>query len=522
VKVGSHSAGPTAHFRQGRLLDRLVPLFYLLISFALRLPSFYWTSIDWDESLYFLMAKGLLHGDSLYLKVWENKPPGIYLVFALSQLAFGSTVFAARIAACIAVAITASLLHRFGRDVLASGEIGFVAGMLYVAYSVSNVGLAANTEVFFTPLVVLGFYLLLSEDAGTGRGQRRGGWLSLAIGLCLGCSLQIKYVTVFDLAGMLILVLILDWMRQRPGYPMGALRSASLILLGAALTFVPPAAWFWWTGHFSDYFYANFAANWIHSRDASITLSFMAQLMAGQFKANLLPWCAVILAPLFIAAYRKAYPRCVRDLGILGLWLAFGMVGVIFTRRVNLHNFLQVLPELCLIGSYITIAGVSAGGALDRGRRRFLIILILVLGMFRPLYDSTRASLAPILAQPEQAEKDVPALLASYLRGKIGRGETVYVVDGDPILYHLLDTEAPTRFVLPPYLIDEHFVKVAGIDPVAELEQIMRSKPRYVTVKDRDHDSPFYSRLREHLKSDYRPEAEIEGVFLYRRNETDP
>src|SRR5262245_48135225 len=117
------------HAGEMRRLDYLILPIYLLVSFALRLPSFYWTSIDWDESLYFLMAKGLLHGDSLYLTVWENKPPGIYLIFALSQAVFGSTVFAARIAACIAVAVIGELLYRFGRAVLSSREVGLVAGV---------------------------------------------------------------------------------------------------------------------------------------------------------------------------------------------------------------------------------------------------------------------------------------------------------------------------------------------------------------------------------------------------------
>jgi hypothetical protein len=320
---------------------------------------------------------------------------------------------------------------------------------------------------------------------------------------------------------MVVLLFLLVWKGGHGVFPFRTLRDASLVVAGATSTFLPAAIWFWSTGHFSEYFYANFTANWIHSRDASVTMSSMARLMAGQIKTNLLPWCSVLLGPFFIAACRRAHPRCVRDLGVLGTWLAFGMIGVVFTRRINLHNFLQVLPELCLIGSYVTVVGVGAGDVLERGRRRFLVILILSLGMFRPLYDSTRASLAPLWEEPGQEAKDISALLASYLRGKIGRGEYLYVVDNDPILYHLLEAKAPTRFVLPPYLIDEHFVRVAGIDPLAELDRIMHLKPQFVTVIDRENDSPFYAKLRDHLKADYTPETVIEGVFVYRRKAPD-
>jgi hypothetical protein len=492
-----------------------IPPFLLLFSFLLRIPSFYPSAIDWDESLYFLMAREFLRGKSLYLSVWDHKPPGLYILFAWSELVFGQGVLSPRIAACVFVALSGTLLYRFGRDVLASHAVGVVAALLYVAFSVSNVGLAANSELFFTPFVILGFYLLLIPGGLADGGTRLGWPRLLCAGLCLGCSLQVKYVTVFDLAGLLALVLFFGGRRHVAGPRPRAGSAIAWVSLGALLPFVPCLLYFWRAGHLADYIYANFTANAIHSRDASFSLVALLRLMAGQIKANLLPWCAVLVSPLFVATFRRSAPRSVRDLGLLGTWLSFGFLGVVFTRRINLHNFLQILPELCLIGAYVTVQSVSFGAARDRGRRMLLLLLILIPGAFRPLYDSARASLVPVWEESGGAQKDVPRLLAAYLKGRIDADSYLYVVDTDPILYHLAGARHPTRYIFPPFLLDEHYARVAGIDPLAELERIMRLRPRYVVMLDPGVPSRFHSALDEHLRRDYTKETVIEGVAIY-------
>jgi 4-amino-4-deoxy-L-arabinose transferase-like glycosyltransferase len=109
------------------------------------------------------MADSLKNGHLPYTEIWDNKPPGIYFIFALSLLIFGNSVISIRIAACLAVAITCYLLYRMGFFLDApKNRVGLLAGSFYAVFSTTNGGLASNTEIFFAPFVVLSFLILFS------------------------------------------------------------------------------------------------------------------------------------------------------------------------------------------------------------------------------------------------------------------------------------------------------------------------------------------------------------------------
>ncbi|HEX6510174.1 MAG TPA: hypothetical protein VF221_21295, partial [Chloroflexota bacterium] len=77
-----------------------------LVSLLWRLPSLFdppWVN---DEGTYFAVAQSMAHGYRLYADVWENKPPGIYLLYGAVYHAFGPELIAVRIvAAAIALGI---------------------------------------------------------------------------------------------------------------------------------------------------------------------------------------------------------------------------------------------------------------------------------------------------------------------------------------------------------------------------------------------------------------------------------
>ena len=75
---------------------------FICITFFLRISSFFQSVINWDESLYLLMASSILDGHIPYSVVWDIKPPGIYVLFSLAQILFGHSISSIRIITCIA------------------------------------------------------------------------------------------------------------------------------------------------------------------------------------------------------------------------------------------------------------------------------------------------------------------------------------------------------------------------------------------------------------------------------------
>ena len=85
--------------------------------------------------------------------------------------------------------------------------------------------------------------------------------------------------------------------------------------------------------------------------------------------------------------------------------------------------------------------------------------------------------------------------------------EAIYVVDYQPILYYLLPSRLPTRYVFPSHLIDIEDEDVRRIQPLLQLDRIMAQRPRYVirttntanTISNR----PFVEALDRYLSEQY-------------------
>ena len=225
----------------------------LALVVGMRLDSFRHTVLDPDEAIYVLMAESVVAGRTPYTEVWDHKPPGIYFLFAVVQRVCGRSIAALRLVTCLAVTISAFLLLCCGRFVLRRPAAGYVAAAIYAAFSTANGGLAANTEIFFTPFVVSGFYLL--RRAQDGRHEASRNLLLGAAGASFGIAAGIKYVVFFELCAAAA-VLVLEHRRSLEGAAAvgraGYMRDVAR--LGAAALVVPvlTTVYFYGRGHLTE------------------------------------------------------------------------------------------------------------------------------------------------------------------------------------------------------------------------------------------------------------------------------
>jgi hypothetical protein len=85
-----------------------------------------------DQGIYAVVARGWLQGQAPYRDVWDFKPPGIFVVFALAQTLFGSSMHAVRVLEALGFASLIWAFAIFSRRHLGSSLPGIGGGMFAV------------------------------------------------------------------------------------------------------------------------------------------------------------------------------------------------------------------------------------------------------------------------------------------------------------------------------------------------------------------------------------------------------
>lgn len=561
-----------------------VPCLLLTFVTILRIPAFFQSAIDVDESVYLLVSRSILEGNVPYTEVWDHKPPGIYVLFAIAQFVFGHSLSSIRLLTCIAVGITCYVLLCIGRLINGSigSEVGILSGTLYAVYSLENTGLAANTEIFFNLFVAVSFYLIISEVRRS-RSVSRG--RTLAAGLVMGMALQIKYVVIFEFALIFSALLILDRLVRADQtssreYSFISLYNASLVIIGLLLSlilnveyytflfllflstfllisdvfgkgedsiskrkntllgirnailftagatfpFLLTLLFFALQGHLAEYLHANFVANSTYTAQSSFSLGAIAEAVSQQLENNLLLWLCAIVFPYYLYRVSRSLPSPQkRTLILIGFWLIVAFLGAVFTKRLWLHNFLQLLPPFCLITGWLVSSLLLEEGKSKRPRQYLAIALLLVVATFNPVISALQrgqAYIQSVINEGIQSTYDTPAKIARYIKPRLKQGDSIYVVDYEPIIYYLSQARVPTRYVLPRWVYDTAFSSFTGIDQFSELNDIFEQNPEFLIVRDleflRSYSQDFVQRIEQELNENYQLDKEVDAVKLYR------
>jgi 4-amino-4-deoxy-L-arabinose transferase-like glycosyltransferase len=479
-----------------------VALAICLAVFITRCPTFLRSVLDWDESLYFLIAAQWRAGHLPYTTIWDNKPVGIYAIFAVFQAVFCERVAAMRIATICFVSLAAFAVYRIAFAIGRRRLAGILAALAFVVGSLGNDGLAANTEIFmaaFTSLAVCAAF-------STGRPIATG----LVAGLLMGCAFMTKYVAVFEDPALLFLLLSRHRRQDAPAILLGVIAGAALPLATVVAAYAAAGELpLWWACSVA----ANFRRVGTQVQSGALAYAVHTQLWRwGPFYLL----AGIMLVTSFFRKGRAGWS----DHLFLALWFLGGCLGVAAAKSFYDHYFLQLLPVLCVT------FGCAAATAPRWSRPAFIIAVLAFPGWaaFAALGDATRPVLTwnhgIILSsdEPETIAADLAAPLAATPQA------SVYIFDSQPILYALINRPAPTRFVLPSVLTTEFLAQVAGVDAVAEETRILATQPLFIirrpipVVSGNAADPAVYALLTQTLTTHYQLWRRYPDALVYISN----
>lgn len=510
-------------------------VFFVCLVVFLRWSSFYQSVISWDESLYLLVAQAWSEGNPPYTTVWDNKPPGIYVIFLFAISVLGHSVLSIRISACLFVTITCFFLYKIGCLIEQNGKgIGLLAGTFYAVLTLGNGGLAANTEVFYAPFVAIAAYLFFSINSNVEALPSKYHLKLFVIGLLLGIGFEIKQVVSFDfLAFSLILIFRLFLQaRSNTKYRLTAF-ALSILCLGFILPFIFTSIYFWTTGHFDDYIYANFTANKLRTVNLVFSFTPLREAIVYQIKINKFFWLSIPSAAIYLFI-TKSKPLQERWLVFsLVVWFLVILIGIcsVFRGYLYVHYFQQLSPPLCIVTAYVLIRLVFSSSEREQQAklRQYLILGILLMAllsdtaMFATLKLNAKYTYFTHVKRIKNWN-DTPAMIAEYLKPRVNSDDYIYVAEYVPIVYFLVDAKIPTRYAFPSFLLAKpDLPNITSVAPLEELDRILQKKPVYIIKPQSFGDSAqfqenknFIDKLNQELNKNYQKETSINEFDLYK------
>lgn len=454
-------------------------LFLFGYNYYLRSVTFSFSTIDWDEITYLIMGKGILDGKIPYLEIYDNKPIGSFLVYVVMIPIFGYTI------ECIRwTSLLFTILGSWGMILLLwrySRAWAYFSGFAYSSFFVAlPSGFSGNTELFFLPLEILGFY-------GIFRGRNASVfWGSLLV----GCAFMIKYIIAFDV--LLVFGLsFLFFLRKANNHSLSRVSIRILSYIGFILPILASFLYFASLG--SEAMDSYIESILISGGQYSQTTSLRHKIQSFQPLVYVIgPALALTTALWTLSPFRSKVLR-IKPFYLALVWLVATGIGATWTGYFFEHYLLTTIPPLLfIIGLVLRTAKFSFGNRSLREKLGnlsipdFFIIrmnnvtfLVLVLAAFFPA-QKVRSQYSDLL----QKLPDTPRLIANDML--LHTDTSLFVAKGIHSAYVLTHQMPPVRVVQPSNYTEILYSQKMNIRALDVIAQVQSQNPNFIQWCDQD------------------------------------
>ncbi len=470
-----------------------VLLLYIFLAVLFRFFSFFPSVINHDESTYILIADAIRSGKIYFIDVVDTKPIGIFLLFGVFQELFGESIFIIRILTTLWIALTAFLLFKVQIKLGGEKYAPLAGGVIYIFITsiFTYYGISPNTEHFFSLFTIFSLWLLILE--------KKHWYIYLLAGLSLGIGFMIKYVVLFDAFAF---ALYLAWLAYRKQFSFVQLFVKYVLMgIGFCLPFGATFIYYSMLGYQDEFLFYTFEVSGRYFVDPHWTAYFE---YLGDAFGRFFPVTIWFFYCLFSRKVMSANTKA-----LLSIWSGVVLLFILLPGKFFGHYFIQFMLPFSLM----------AGSFFDQRR---------VFGKFwqKVLSPPVGFTLLGILFlfsswfqwKDNYKEPDTPKEIAAYLKPLLQDEDVIYTGNYQPVVYHLLDKESPTKYIHRSLLLDENNLYALKIDHNKEMQTILRKKPKFIFTQEKyEKDNSILNdtlNLKYDLVKRFRREAKI-----YRRKE---
>lgn len=327
--------------------------FLLIISFIfflLRWPSLFEPYWYGDEGIYQAVGMLINSGQPLYSGAWDNKPPLLYVLYAL----FNSDQFLLRTVSLLFGMASIWVFYLTAKKLFAKSEKSVVLSTTFFAVLFGTrilEGNIANAENFMLLPILISAYLIISTDFIKKTAIHKFSFLA---GLILSLAFLTKIVAIFDFFAFGSFLFVDPEKSFKEKFTQKLVPFVLGFSIPAILTFV----YFLITNNFKDFFNAFLFSNvgYVGYGNKFIIPQGFLYIKAG------------LLFVFTIFLYFKR-DKISRPVLFASLWFAFALFDAFFAGRPYTHYLLMVLPSFCLM----------IGAVLAEKKERIFTLIFLVL-----------------------------------------------------------------------------------------------------------------------------------------------
>ena len=462
-------------------------LFFIGLSIMLRFFSFFPSVLDHDESTYMVIGRDILQGKILYTDVTDNKPIGIFIIYAILHSVFGYSIFLKRLFVSLLVGISAFFILRVSKNLFKDNKVAFWSGTVYILFSSLRIyyGLSPNTEVFFNFFTICGLLFLIQSKKLT----------SFVGGLLFGLGFLIKYLVMFDFLFLVLFLMVLE-MIQSKRLNWHIFSNVIFSVVGFLIPIIGVNLVFWVGENFSDFYSAMYVIPKSYAGNPSLE-KFVKMLV------NFAIWFAPlhILTAYVLLAKNKALKKWHKAFFVA--WLAAVLFAIYLPGKGFNHYTIQLMVPLSLIAGLFFHPEI-------KGQKFVKIILNKKFAMIIGITFIVGLELASF--GKNVLRKDRYKEVANYINQDLNPGEQIYPSNFGQIMYYLTKSEAPTKYIHRSILSSD-LHKIYGIDPKIEIKKIIDKEPKYVIVKNE------FEIVEDLIRNDYFLDKSFhhDKIHLYKR-----
>ncbi|TXH54008.1 MAG: hypothetical protein E6Q89_08660 [Bacteroidia bacterium] len=478
-------------------LEKSFSFWFLLVTsflfFILRWPSLFEPYWYGDEGIYQAVGMLINSGEQLYIGAWDNKPPLLYVLYAI----FGSDQFALRTLSLIFGLVSIWIFYFLAKKLFPKNKWAAVASTLFYAFFFGSriiEGNIANAENFMLLPIVASAYLIYSGEFIKKSLLFKNYFLA---GVIISFAFLTKIVAVFDLLALSVFLLIDPEKDLKEKLKTKALA----FIIGFSLPVLIVTLYFLFTGNIKGYMDGSLFSN----------INYVGYGNKFIIPQGLLYIKTILLFAFigFLYLRRKTIDRAAM---FVLVWFAFSLFSAFFSQRPYTHYLLMLLPSISLL----------IGAIIELKRERVFIITVFFVGYIIinnsfNFFDEKFLNYYSNLVSFCQNKKDVNSYqsffdpitprdyeLARYINMNTQRDESIFIWGNNAQLYKLTNKTPLLRYTVAYHITGYP----TGIEEMKNA--IDKKKPELIIVMPNVGEFPY-------SLNNYQEKINIGGAIVYEK-----